>query len=144
MLVVSPLCQKPPSPMNEIDFFADGTLNAAAEAGPRPYPIVEAPMLNGGRIENRWQPMSAAMWCGPSSFSTSFIAAKIGRSGHPVQKPGGRGGTAPASALMRGSSAIAGMFGAQALSASAPGAAADTKARTPLSITSGVYSPAIG
>ena len=34
--------------------------NAEAEAGPRPYPIVVAPMLNGGRIENRWQPMSAA------------------------------------------------------------------------------------
>ena len=37
--------------------------------------------------------MSAATWCGPSSFSTSFIAAKIGRSGQPMQKPGGRGGT---------------------------------------------------
>ena len=29
----------------------------------------------------------------PSSFSTSFMAAKIGRSGQPVQNPGGRGGT---------------------------------------------------
>ena len=27
---------------------------------------------------------------GPSSRSTSFIAVKIGRSGQPVQKPGGR------------------------------------------------------
>src|SRR3569833_3462600 len=117
--------------MNEIDFFADGTVNAAAEAGPRPYPIVEAPMLNGGRIENRWQPMSAAMWCGPSSFSTSFIAAKLGRSGHPVQKPGGRGGTAPASALMRGASASAGGGGARARAAGAPGAAAGAGARAP-------------
>src|SRR3569833_1832510 len=122
--------------MYEIDCFADGTLNAAAVAGPRPYPIVEAPILNGGRIENRWQPMSAAMWWGPSSFSTSFIAAKLGRSGQPVKTPGGRGGTAPASAFTRGSSAIAGRFGARSASASAPGAAAQTKARTPESITS--------
>jgi len=33
--------------------------------------------------------MSALTWCGPSSRSTSFIALKIGRSGQPVQKPGG-------------------------------------------------------
>ncbi len=70
-------------------------------------------MLNGGRIENRWQPMSAAMWCGPSSFSTSFIAAKIGRSGQPVQKPGGRPCTTSAS----GTGAAIGMtFGAGAAS----------------------------
>src|SRR5271165_7561251 len=61
--------------------------------------MVVAPMLKGGRIENRWQPTSAATWCGPSSFSMSFIAAKIGRSGHPTQKPGGRGGTTLASAF---------------------------------------------
>src|ERR1044072_164476 len=53
-------------------------------------------MLNGGRIENRWQPMSALTWCGPSSRSTSFIALKIGRSGQPVQKPGGLPWTTPA------------------------------------------------
>ncbi len=52
--------------------------------------MVVLPMLKGGRIENRWQPMSALTWCGPSSRSTSFIALKIGRSGQPVQKPGGR------------------------------------------------------
>ena len=37
--------------------------------------------------------MSEAMWCRPSSCSTSFVAAKIGRSGQPTQKPGGRPGT---------------------------------------------------
>ena len=37
--------------------------------------------------------MSALIWCAPSSFCTSFMAAKIGRSGQPVQKPGGRTGT---------------------------------------------------
>ena len=52
--------------------------------------MVVLPRLNGGRMENRWQPMSALTWCGPSSRSTSFIAVKIGRSGQPVQKPGGR------------------------------------------------------
>ena len=53
--------------------------------------MVVAPMLNGGRIENRWQPMSQLTWCEPSSRSTSFIAVKIGRSGQPVQNDGGRG-----------------------------------------------------
>ena len=41
--------------------------------------------------------MSALTWCGPSSRSTSFIALKIGRSGQPVQKPGGRPCTTSAS-----------------------------------------------
>ena len=50
--------------------------------------MVVAPMLNGGRIENRWQPMSQLTWCGPSSRSTSFSAVKIGRSGQPVQNDG--------------------------------------------------------
>ena len=27
--------------------------------------MVVLPMLKGGRIENRWQPMSALTWCGP-------------------------------------------------------------------------------
>jgi len=66
-------------------------LKAAAPAQPSPYPMVVAPMLNGGRMENRWQPMSQLTWCCPSSRSSSFIAVKIGRSGHPVQKDGGRG-----------------------------------------------------
>ena len=66
-------------------------LKADAPAQPRPYPMVVAPMLNGGRIENRWQPMSQLTWWAPSSRSTSFIAVKIGRSGQPVQNEGGRG-----------------------------------------------------
>src|SRR5580698_5413817 len=98
-----PLCQKPPSPITAIERLSASTLNADAEAGPRPYPIVVPPILKGGRIEKRWQPISAATWCGPSSSSTSFIAAKIGRSGQPMQKPAGRGGTTSASALTFGS-----------------------------------------
>ena len=46
-------------------------------------------MLNGGRIENRWQPMSQLTCIGPVSFCSSFIALKIGRSGQPVQNVGG-------------------------------------------------------
>ena len=57
--------------------------------------MVVAPSSKGGMIENRWQPMSEAMWCLPSSCSTSLVAAKIGRSGQPMQKPGGRPGTTP-------------------------------------------------
>ena len=60
--------------------------------------MVVLPMLNGGRIENRWQPMSQLMCSGPSSRCSSFMAVKIGRSGQPVQKPGGRGGNRLASA----------------------------------------------
>src|SRR6185295_814651 len=62
--------------------------------------MVEAPMLNGGSTENRWQPMSQLTWWGPSSRSTSFMAAKIGRSGQPVQNDGGRPCTLPAMALL--------------------------------------------
>ncbi len=61
--------------------------------------MVVLPMLNGGRIENRWQPMSQLTWWAPSSRSTSFMAAKIGRSGQPVQNDGGRPCTLPAIAL---------------------------------------------
>src|SRR5881275_3650767 len=102
--------------MIEIERLLAGTLKAEADAGPSPYPMVVAPILNGGRIENKWQPISAAIWCGPSSFSTSFIAEKIGRSGQPVQKPGGRGGTTSASARILSSTSTRSMFGARAAS----------------------------
>ena len=52
--------------------------------------MVVLPMWKGGRIENRWQPMSALTWCSPSSRCTSFSAANTGRSGQPVHRPGGR------------------------------------------------------
>jgi hypothetical protein len=57
-LEASPLCQKPPSPTSAMARLPAATLSAAAPAPPNPYPIVELPRLNGGRIENRWQPMS--------------------------------------------------------------------------------------
>ena len=37
--------------------------------------------------------MSQLMCRGPSSFSKSLMAVKMGRSGQPVQKEGGRGST---------------------------------------------------
>src|ERR1700716_2261913 len=52
-----------------------------------------APRLNGGRVRKEWQPMSALIWSGPASFCRSFREANRGRSGQPVHKPGGRGGT---------------------------------------------------
>src|SRR5262245_59901089 len=57
-LEASPLCQKPPSPTSAMARLPSTALNAAAPAPPKPYPMVELPTLNGGRTENRWQPMS--------------------------------------------------------------------------------------
>jgi hypothetical protein len=103
--------------------------------------MVVAPMLNGGRMENRWQPMSQLTWCGPSSRSTSFKAVKIGRSGQPVQKDGGRPCTcATASSI---TAAAPGSIAA-ARPGSRCGATCSRNARTPCSTTPPVYSPAIG
>ncbi len=85
--------------------------------------------------------MSAATWCGPSSFSTSFIAAKIGRSGQPMQKPGGRGGT---DFDRSGKAKASGWFGSRSRSLKSSGAFALRKSRTAESITAPVYSPPIG
>src|SRR5215831_11288763 len=53
-------------------------------------------MLNGGSVENVWQPMSAEMWNAPDSRSTSFMAEKLGRAplrGHEAAvDPGNTGG----------------------------------------------------
>src|SRR6266849_6320226 len=106
--------------------------------------MVVAPILNGGMIEKRWQPISAATWCGPSSRSTSFMAAKIGRSGQPVQKPGGRGGTTSASARACRSSSAGAALGARTAGASTLGIQRRTKAPMPSPITLAVYSPDIG
>src|SRR5713226_5049257 len=106
--------------------------------------MVVAPILKGGMIENRWQPISAATWCGPSSRSTSFMAAKIGRSGQPVQKPGGRGGTTSASARACRSSSAGATLDALTAGASTLGIHCLTKAPIASPITVAVYSPAIG
>src|ERR1700720_1205619 len=55
------------------------------------------PMLNGGSVANEWHPISALMCSAPTSFCRIFIAAKNGRSGHPVHNPEGRAGTSAAS-----------------------------------------------
>src|SRR3954463_11971343 len=49
-------------------------------------------MLNGGKVANEWQPMSAEICVGPISRCVSLIAANTGRSGQPGQKFGGGGG----------------------------------------------------
>ncbi len=144
MPVESPLCQNPPSPMIAIGFLSAFTCSAEADEGPRPYPIVVAPMLNGALIENRWQPMSAAMWCSPSSFCTSVSAEKIGRSGQPVQKLGGRGGTTFTSDFAASlASTGAGSGGALAVRNSS-GVYFSRNLRIPSTSTREEYSPAIG
>ena len=109
-------------------------------------------------MENRWQPMSALTWCGPNSFSTNFMAAKIGRSGQPVQKPGGRGCTTCCKGLsaitlwaLTGVGALAtgvGWVNTKPLALGAWTASNKpyfwAKARTPLSTSWTVYSPAGG
>ena len=78
------------------------------------------------------------MWCWPSSCSTSFMAAKIGRSGQPMQKPGGRGGTILASSLIFGSASTADSVRRRRRVAEQRAArAARRNALTPSSITCG-------
>jgi hypothetical protein len=103
-------------------------------------------MLKGGSVENVWQPMSAETWNSPSSRCTSFIAENTGRSGQPMQKPGGRGGTGiPSSSAARRLGAVSDSNTSCTLLASSPsGAASSTNLAMPVSTTSPVYSPAIG
>ena len=96
--VISPLCQKPPSPMIAIGrlsmFGVDG--RGARER----HAVAEdrVAQRNGAKVANEWQPMSALIWVGPSSRCISLIAENTGRSGQPVQKVGGRGGSGPSAA----------------------------------------------
>src|SRR6516164_9019007 len=60
---------------------------------------MELPRLNGAKVANEWQPMSALMWVGPSSRCISLMALNTGRSGQPVQKFGGRAGISPIAAM---------------------------------------------
>ena len=130
--------------------------------------MVVAPRLKGGRIENRWQPMSQEIWCWPSVSCASVSAEKIGRSGQPVQKPAGRGGTtavSPSTCLwkvMGCSTGLAGraraistISGWAALAAAASAATAGCvcsdsgrlrrrNSRRPSRMTWVVYSPAMG
>jgi hypothetical protein len=91
--LVSPLCQKPPSPITEITRLPNAGATAPAEARPMPYPSTELPTLNGAWVENVVHPMSAATWVSPMAGSFErriFIALNTGRSGQPVQNDGGR------------------------------------------------------
>ena len=59
---------------------------------------MECPELKGSKVASAWQPMSAATCTGPTCCCASFSAENTGRSGQPVQKPGGRAGSAPSAA----------------------------------------------
>ena len=91
--VTRPLCQKPPSPMMAMGGASAGW--ADRRGARQAHPVAEDRVAEAERREvaNEWQPMSALMWVGPISRCTSLIAAKTGRSGQPVQKSGGRGGS---------------------------------------------------
>src|SRR6185503_4302191 len=93
--VISPLCQKPPSPITAMGRFLRFGVTPAALASDIPYPRMELPIENGAKVANEWQPMSALIWVGPISRCISLIAENTGRSGQPVQKVGGRGGNVP-------------------------------------------------
>src|ERR1700726_471980 len=106
-----------------------------------------APVLNGANVANEWQPISALTCTLPSSFCTIFIDEKNGRSGQPVHKPGGRGGTA----LRNSSSGSSGRSAGAAVAASPESCGTQPRgahfARNPLMpalTTAPVYSPAIG
>ena len=103
-------------------------------------------MLNGGSVENVWQPMSAEMWNAPDSRSRSFMAENTGRSGQPTQNPGGRAGTgAPRSSAALRFGAVRPSCACRMPAVSMPGgAASSTNFAMPASTVSPVYSPAIG
>ena len=106
---------------------------------------MEFPRLKGAKVANEWQPMSALMWVGPSSRCINLIALNTGRSGHPVQKFGGRGGMSPSAAIA--GALCASMLFARAMIASAStpiGRASARKDASPLISTSDTYSPARG
>ena len=88
-----PLCQKPPSPITEMVRFCITGATAPAAASDMPNPRIELPRLNGARVAKEWQPMSLEIWTLPTSRSSNLIAEKTGRSGHPMQKPGGLSGS---------------------------------------------------
>ena len=81
---------------------------------------MELPRLNGAKVANEWQPMSALMWVGPSSRCISLMALNTGRSGQPVQKFGGRAGMSPTAAIAPGLWASIRLARAASSSASMP------------------------
>ena len=89
--------------------------------------------------------MSAATWTGPIACFASFIAANTGRSGQPMQKFGGRGGSGASSTLATSSRRSATPDSHASPSASeSSGARRPRKADSPRAIASTEYSPARG
>ena len=75
-----------------------------------PYPRMVFPVLKGAMALKEWQPISAATCVSPMPPSRSrriLRAENTGRSGHPVQKLGGRLATGgPKASGMRGRWAV--------------------------------------
>ena len=99
--VIRPLCQKPPSPMTLI-----GRLLLRARhrrgRGQRHAVAEDRVALAEGRegrerSGSRCRPTTCT---GPISWRSSFMAENTGRSGQPVQKVGGRGGSGAPSSLV--------------------------------------------
>ena len=87
------IVQNPPSPMNEMDRrLAVLSLKAAAEAAPSPYPIVVARYQRGVDGKKVQSDVPCDVMLAQFLFN-KLVAAKMGRSGQPTQKLGGRLGT---------------------------------------------------
>ena len=142
--VMSPLCQKPPSPITAI--------GRRSQIGRRPRRRSRATCrsrgsncrANGAKVANAWQPMSALIWVGPSSRCISLIAENTGRSGQPVQNVGGRGGSSPIAAAARGDARASAHARGDRLGIEPGGLVSVKNAASPFSKTSDVYSPTFG
>src|SRR6202041_3182501 len=116
------------------------------------------PVLNGASVAKEWQPMSALTCTLPNSFCTIFIDEKKGRSGQPVHRPGGRGGTALRSSFIGISRCSDGVAAGRVVAerpdsprseaanpgSKAPGAHCSRNFLSPALTMAPVYSPAMG
>jgi hypothetical protein len=103
------------------------------------------PVENGSKVAKAWQPMSAATCRGPTVSCASLIAENTGRSGQPMQKPGGRAGSG-AGRLFATSARRVRLPSSQACTeaVSKAGSTPFSQAARPAAITSTVYSPPMG
>ena len=142
--VVRPLCQNPPSPMMLTVRLPMWGRIAAELASPSPYPSTVLPTLKGGSVAKVWQPMSALTCRSPTSRWTILRALNTGRSGQPVQNPGGRPGTGAARISAARRLALSTVPTTRGSGASLCPSTSRRNVSTPRSMTSPVYSPAIG
>src|SRR5262249_27997003 len=97
---------------------------------------MELPRLNGGKVANEGQPMSALMWVGPSWRWGGWRAATPGGAGQRVQKLGGGAGISPSAVSPPVLCATMSLAQVAAASASTPaGRTSRRNAATPLTST---------